>query len=134
MVLLNKDEVMANHFDKKFLDSQRKKLLNLKTDIMNSIQNKIHDEIAVPSDELIEDGDQANTYISQNVTFGLRERELQRLREVEYALSKIDSGSYGICEEYDEPIEKVRLEKMPWARLCIQAAEEQERERKIKAS
>ena len=39
-------------------------------------------------------------------TFGLRERELQRLREVEYALSKIDSGTYGICEEYDEPIEK----------------------------
>ncbi len=125
---------MAGHFDKKFLDNQKKKLLHLKTDILNSIQNKTQDDIAVPSDELIEDGDQAQTYISQNVTFGLRERELLRLREIEYALSKIDSGTYGICEEYEEPIEKSRLEKMPWARLCIQAAEEQERERKVKVS
>ena len=70
----------------------------------------------------------AQVYINQNVDLGLRDRELAKLKEVEYALQKIELGTYGICEETDGPIEKKRLEKMPWTRLCIDAAEEKERE------
>lgn len=111
-----------------FVEGQKHKLLTLKNTLMNQIRSKSLDDLHVPSDEIIEDGDQASTYLNQNVSFGLRERELRRLREIEYALSKINSGTYGICEEYDVPIEKKRLEKMPWAKLCIEAAEEVERE------
>ena len=78
--------------------------------------------------EVIEDGDQAQTYLNQNLSFGLRERELKRLHEIEDALARIEHGIYGICEETDEVIEKKRLEKMPWTKLSIEAAEELERE------
>lgn len=111
-----------------FVEGQKHKLLTLKSSLVNQIRSKSLDDLHVPSDEIIEDGDQASTYLNQNVSFGLRERELRRLREIEYALSKIYSGTYGICEEYDVPIEKKRLEKMPWAKFCIEAAEEIERE------
>ena len=58
----------------------------------------------------------------------LRERDLFKLREIEAALIRIDDGTYGLCEELEEPISKKRLQKVPWARLSIEAAEQLERD------
>lgn len=120
---------MSEYFDEGFIESQKEKLLKVRSDLINKIKSNAYDEISVSSDEVIEDGDQAQTYLNQNLNFGLRERDLRKLREVEIALAKIEDGTYGVCEETDEPIGKKRLEKMPWTRLSIQAAEQEERER-----
>lgn len=47
---------------------------------------------------------------------------LETLTEVEDALSKLDSGEYGVCESCGQPIPEVRLEAKPAARLCISCA------------
>lgn len=47
---------------------------------------------------------------------------LETLTEVEDALSKLDSGNYGICESCGQPIAEARLEAKPAARLCISCA------------
>ena len=117
------------YFDNKFLLAQKDLLLEHKQKTMNNIQNQSKDDLHVDSDEIIEDGDQAQTYLNQNISFGLRERELHKLREIEAALARIENGTYGSCEETDEPIGKKRLQKMPWTRLSIQAAEQEERDR-----
>lgn len=114
-------------FTEKFINSQKERLLQLKQEILNTINERTNEDIAVSSDQVVEDGDQAQTYINQNVSLGLRERDFRRLQEIEIALRKIEEGTYGICEETEEPIEKKRLEKMPWTRLCIEAAEDLER-------
>jgi DnaK suppressor protein len=46
----------------------------------------------------------------------------EALGEVEHAISKLDGGSYGLCENCGRPIESARLEAMPAARLCIDCA------------
>jgi DnaK suppressor protein len=126
---------MASVYPTDFLKNQKEKLLALKQDILNSMRNKPNDDILVSPDQTVEDGDQAQTYLNQNVSFGLREREIHRLREIEAALDRIERGTYGVCEETDEPIGKKRLEKMPWTRLSIEAAEALERESaKVKVS
>ena len=117
------------YFDEKFLKTQKELLLKHKEQVLNNIQNKNNEDLHVDSDEVIEDGDQAQTYLNQNISFGLRERELHKLREIEAALSRLDNGTYGVCEETDEAIGKKRLKKIPWTRLSIQAAEQEERER-----
>ena len=117
------------HFDEKFLQEQKQLLLKTREQTINDIGQKSNDDLHVDSDEVIEDGDQAQTYLNQNLSFGLRERELNKLREVEAALARIEDGSYGICEELEEPISKKRLQKIPWTRLCIEAAEQLEREK-----
>jgi DnaK suppressor protein len=69
------------------------------------------------------------------MSFSLRDRELARLREIDAALYRIDEGTYGMCEESGEPIEKKRLEKQPWAKYTIYYAEQMEREsRNFKSS
>lgn len=43
----------------------------------------------------------------------------EALEEVERALAKVEDGTYGLCEECNEPIAAARLEAMPSTRYCI---------------
>lgn len=125
---------MAKDFDSKFLDAQKKKLMEHKNQILNSMRNTPVEDLQITPEDSVEDGDLAQVVASQNVSFGLREREIKRLREIDVALRKIEEGTYGYCEMTDEPIERKRLEKMPWARLSLEAAEELERSQGFKVA
>ncbi|MBD3336757.1 MAG: hypothetical protein GF355_14690 [Candidatus Eisenbacteria bacterium] len=45
------------------------------------------------------------------------------------ALRKIEEGEYGICEECEATINKVRLEALPHVRLCLSCQEKADRQR-----
>jgi DnaK suppressor protein len=51
----------------------------------------------------------------------------RRLNRLEYALSRIDRDTFGICEACEEPIAAARLGLMPEATLCIDCANEKGR-------
>lgn len=51
-----------------------------------------------------------------------QERRLARLRRVETALARIESGDFGYCVQCDEDIEPKRLEADPTVPLCIKCA------------
>ena len=121
---------MTMPFKKDFLTQQKEKLLKAREEILNTMREYQKEDFIMSQDEMVEDGDQAQAYINQGVAIGLKQRELQRLREIDLALSKIEDGTYGICEESDEPIETKRLEKQPWARLSLYYAELEEREQR----
>ena len=55
----------------------------------------------------------------QEFTIGLMDSEIKVLREIEYALQRLEEGTYGICEGTNKPIEKERLEAIPWAKYCV---------------
>src|SRR5436305_4775974 len=42
-----------------------------------------------------------------------------RLDEIDSALSRLDSGSYGMCADCAQPIPPRRLEALPFATLCV---------------
>ena len=44
------------------------------------------------------------------------------IRDTKKALSKIEKGTYGTCEECKEPIEQGRLRAYPAAELCVTCA------------
>ena len=44
------------------------------------------------------------------------------LSDIDEALTKLDQGTYGVCENCSRPIGEPRLEAMPAARLCISCA------------
>ena len=46
------------------------------------------------------------------------------LAEVEAALGRVDTGSYGVCERCGSPIGAARLDALPAARLCISCAQD----------
>jgi len=57
-----------------------------------------------------------------SVAFAGRDQAL--LTEIERALAKIQSGSYGLSEASGEPIGVRRLTAVPWARYTIEEEEE----------
>ncbi|MEA3075261.1 MAG: hypothetical protein QOF60_169 [Actinomycetota bacterium] len=50
------------------------------------------------------------------------------LADVEYALQRLDAGTYGTCEACGKPIGDERLEAMPAARFCLNDQAQAERE------
>lgn len=70
--------------------------------------------------------DDEAAFASESVTADLAvatlERERRQLEEIEHALDRIKSGTYGICGFCDAQIPDARLQALPWARLCIHCA------------
>jgi DnaK suppressor protein len=60
-------------------------------------------------------------------TISLVDSERKLLVEIEDALGRINDGTYGVCEQGDEPIPKARLRAIPWARYCVSCANLSER-------
>jgi RNA polymerase-binding protein DksA len=65
-----------------------------------------------------------------------RERDLalsasatQAVEEIDRALRRMDTGSYGICERCGKKIAVARLEALPFAALCIECKSREERRR-----
>lgn len=56
----------------------------------------------------------------------LTQRDKLTLRKISDALRKIEDGSFGLCEECEEPIPEKRLIAVPGCATCIGCAEQQE--------
>jgi DnaK suppressor protein len=71
--------------------------------------------------------DWASAEIQRSFELRTRDRERKLLSKIDAALRRIDEGSYGYCEETQEPIGIRRLEARPIATLAIEAQERHER-------
>jgi RNA polymerase-binding protein DksA len=81
------------------------------------------------SEELDEDGgvenhlgDQASETYDRELEEGLDEGVRETLRQIDDALTRIDEGTYGLCEVDGKPIPEDRLRALPWATRCIEHA------------
>ena len=111
---------------KKLLDTEKQRLLN-----QNS-SKVVQDDIKHSTDDLADEVDLASSELNQSMTMRLRDRDRTLLFKIEKALSRIEEGTFGICESCEEPIEIKRLMARPIATLCISCKEEQEQEKKMK--
>ena len=67
----------------------------------------------------------------QTMALIITDRETIAMRNIEDALSRIDRGLFGICEECGQEIHKERLADLPSSRLCISCQEEKEKTLRI---
>lgn len=70
-----------------------------------------------------DEADQTVRVLNESEVLGQHDRIRKQLFEIEQALARIESGTYGICEETEEHIEPERLLAIPWTRLSIEGAE-----------
>ena len=74
-----------------------------------------------------DDGDTAQAIYRAQLSTRFQGRDLKLLQKIEYALSKIKTGEFGVCEECEEPISIKRIEARPVTTLCIDCKESQEK-------
>ncbi len=74
--------------------------------------------------------DRSNSMMSLNSEVGSFERYIERVKQIEKALERIDSGSFGYCELTGSEIGLRRLEVMPFATMSIKALESLEQDQR----
>ena len=126
---------IPNEKEKYMCDKHRKffkkKLIDWKNEIIESnakglYLNEIDREIS--SADII---DQASSQTEKTVEMRTLNRQIKLLSKINKAIKKIDSDTYGYCEETGEPIGLKRLIARPIATLSIDAQEKHEKNEKI---
>jgi len=56
--------------------------------------------------------------VEREQLFAYSEQDHDRLRLIEEALQRMDTGTYGFCLSSGQPIPIERLRAIPWARYC----------------
>ena len=107
------------------------KLLEVRADLLNRMFTHRQDfhQRETGGDE----ADQTVSLIQENHMFISQQRMRHQLMEVELALSRIEKGIFGTCEETLEPIESNRLLAIPWTRLSVEGAEIREQQSQRRA-
>ena len=75
--------------------------------------------------------DQASSQTEKTVEMRTINRQMKLLSKINKAIKRIDSDTYGYCEETGEPIGLKRLIARPIATLSIEAQEKHEKDEKI---
>ncbi|HVU99870.1 MAG TPA: TraR/DksA C4-type zinc finger protein, partial [Verrucomicrobiae bacterium] len=68
----------------------------------------------------------------RDLALGVLSTQQDAVYEIEQALERIRAGTYGICEATRKPIEKSRLQAIPWTRFSAAAEKELEEEGALK--
>ena len=110
------------------LEKFQNKLLDRRVQIEKNLNGTALELDGMRDLELNDEGDYAATSAKTMVDSAILVQQRKELNEIELALDKIKSGSYGICEMCEEPIGLPRLEVKNFARFCIACREITEKE------
>ena len=72
--------------------------------------------------------DQIQHMVERELALQTLGRESDFLRETRAALSRIESGAFGLCLDCETEINSKRLAAVPWAACCIECQERADRE------
>ncbi len=112
-------EQKKDQLDKKTLQRFKKILLKEREEIIGEVK-QIHESSKEMGQDGIQDiGDEAANIYNKQILLSLSENQRAWLQEIDEALDRIASGTYGICEECGGPIGLKRLEVRPVAKYCV---------------
>jgi DnaK suppressor protein len=135
MARINLEESYRPTDDEPFMNDRqreyfRRKLNAWKSDILREAQetlvtlqneNPNHPDLA----------DRASSETDRAIELRARDRQRKLIAKIESALSRLEDGTYGFCEDTGEPISLKRLEARPIATLSLEAQERHERNERV---
>jgi DnaK suppressor protein len=116
------NERQREYFRAKLL-AWREDILREAKDTLQHLQeeNQNHPDLA----------DRASSETDRAIELRARDRQRKLIAKIDEALTRIDDGTYGYCEETGEPISLRRLEARPIATLSVEAQERHERRERV---
>jgi DnaK suppressor protein len=123
----SEDEPFMNERQKDYF---RRKLAAWKDEILREsretlatlqTENENHPDLA----------DRASSETDRAIELRARDRQRKLIAKIEAALTRIEEGTYGYCEETGDPISLKRLDARPIATLSLEAQERHERRERI---
>lgn len=99
-----------------------------RTHLIREIERRFQENRELGGHRFTDLADIASNTLRDELSWLVVEEERRELEQIDEALARIKSGSYGICRNCGEPIKKARLEALPFATLCIKCKEVEEEE------
>jgi DnaK suppressor protein len=108
------------------LEYFRQKLLHWRAELLaessETLQHLKEESLSEP-----DIADRATLETDRFTELRTRDRERKLISKIDEALQRMEDGTYGYCEETDEPIGVRRLDARPIATLSLEAQERHER-------
>ena len=108
----------------------RGKLLIWREDILKEAKETLQD-LQEENQNHPDIADRASSETDRAIELRARDRQRKLIAKIDEALTRIDDGTYGYCEETGEPISLRRLEARPIATLSVEAQERHERRERV---
>ncbi len=105
----------------------KKKLLERRKELINIVQKtETYGRELDSEGEAMDVADKASSSYTKELMFSKSDGDRQLLQEVMDALDRVGSKDFGECSDCGEPVERKRLEAVPWASLCLACQEKAE--------
>ena len=108
----------------------RAKLLAWREDILKEAKETLQ-HLQEESENHPDIADRASSETDRAIELRARDRQRKLIAKIDEALTRIDDGTYGYCEETGDPISLRRLEARPIATLSVEAQERHEQRERI---
>jgi RNA polymerase-binding transcription factor DksA len=123
-----------------FLAKQQDRLLQLRDNILDSMNGVAKDTLRSRAEGSeasafgMHQADAGSDSYDRDFALSLLSQEQDALYEIEEALKRIDSETYGVCEMSGKQIAHARLEAIPFARYTVECQAQIEKMNKVQRS
>lgn len=108
----------------------RKILIELRDEVLGKLAQamgaKVDEDPRMSTISTMDMGDLSQLDLNEDIDYALLNMQIERLREVEDALDRLEEGTYGICEDCDATIKLERLKVLPFTTYCVRCQERRE--------
>jgi len=108
----------------------RRKLMAWRDEIMRSTKETLQ-HLQDDSAQHADIADRATSETERALELRARDRQRKLIAKIDAAITRLDDGTYGYCEETGEPISLKRLDARPIATLSVEAQERHERRERV---
>ncbi|HEV7732532.1 MAG TPA: TraR/DksA family transcriptional regulator [Candidatus Binatia bacterium] len=116
---------------KAFLKKARETLEGLRGQLLRNVRQDLNEVRDASKDEGMDTYDLASDARDREISLILTDRDRDKVQGIDEALSRVDDGTYGVCESCESEIAEARLVALPFTRLCVNCQGERERELKM---
>lgn len=109
----------------------KKELLKERARILAIGDKTIEDSLQQELENSQDFADQSSFESDRNFILRMRDRERKLLAKIDQAIERIDTGTFGICENCGEEIGLKRLLARPVVTLCIKCKTMQEKHERL---
>ena len=125
--LLVPKKPLKSPLNKKEMEPYRLMLQDLKTKLIKEVLLNQEASNESTEGEVLDMADLASDSYDKDLANSLSETERARLVAVEAAIERVKQGTYGMCDTCAKPIPLARLKVLPFAKLCVQCQQDEEK-------
>jgi DnaK suppressor protein len=108
---------------KRELEKYRKLLQEKKTSLLAELAKTRHAEEETTEESTQDIADKAVSSYTREFLYSLNDAERSTVQQIDQALSRIEDGTYGLCQNCGTPMNEKRLSAIHWSRHCVECQE-----------